>query len=63
MDEADRQVLENIKRFGCQVMHIAAEDDLPPFAYSIVWFRLSERQTGSTENSNEQHNYVFNRTR
>ena len=35
MDEADRQVLENIKRFGCQVMHIAAEDDLPPFAYSV----------------------------
>lgn len=35
MDEAERQVLENIEKFGCQVMHIAGEDDLPPFAYSV----------------------------
>ena len=35
MDKADHQVLENIQKFGCQVMHIAAEDDLPPFAYSV----------------------------
>ena len=35
MDKADRLVLENIQKFGCQVMHIAAEDDLPPFAYSV----------------------------
>ena len=31
----DSKLLENIAQFGCQVMHIAAEDDLPPFAYSV----------------------------
>jgi Domain of unknown function (DUF4262) len=35
MDEADRKILENIERFGCSVMHIAAEDQLPPFAFSV----------------------------
>ena len=31
----DAKLLENIAQFGCQVMHIGAEDDLPPFAYSV----------------------------
>ena len=35
MDDSDRQTLEHIERFGCSVMHIAAEDDLPPFTYSV----------------------------
>jgi hypothetical protein len=35
MDEPDRKILEDIERFGCSVMHIAAEDDLPPFAFSM----------------------------
>lgn len=35
MDEPDRKILEDIERFGCSVMHIAAEDELPPFAFSI----------------------------
>src|SRR5262245_53720728 len=34
-DEHHDQLMENIRKFGCQVMHIAEEDDLPPFAYSI----------------------------
>jgi Domain of unknown function (DUF4262) len=35
MDEPDRKILEDIEKFGCSVMHIAAEDDLPPFAFSV----------------------------
>src|SRR5687767_1363596 len=41
MDEADRKILENIERFGCSVMHIAAEGDLPPFAFSVGITRTS----------------------
>lgn len=35
MDNTDRKILADIDRFGCSVLHIAAEDDLPPFAYSV----------------------------
>lgn len=37
MDESEfeRETLENIEAFGCAVLHIAAEDDLPPFSYSV----------------------------
>jgi hypothetical protein len=35
MDDAERKLRKNIEEFGCQVMHIAAEDDLPPFSYSV----------------------------
>jgi hypothetical protein len=34
-DEFDRKILGDIEQFGCSVMHIAAEDDLPPFAFSL----------------------------
>ena len=37
MDESEfeRKTLANIEEFGCSVLHIAAEDDLPPFTYSV----------------------------
>jgi hypothetical protein len=35
VNATDRKILEDIESYGCSVMHIAAEDDLPPFAYSI----------------------------
>jgi hypothetical protein len=35
MDNFDRKTLENIKQYGCSVIHVAEEDNLPPFAYSI----------------------------
>lgn len=35
MDDANRTTLEHIEKFGCTVLHIAAEDDLPPFSYSV----------------------------
>ena len=42
MDESDREILEDIEQFGCSVMHIAAEDDLPPFAFSVGISRTSK---------------------
>ena len=42
MDESDRKLIENIEKFGCQVMHISAEDDLPPFAYSVGISKTSQ---------------------
>jgi len=35
MDEADQKILQDIETYGCSVMHIAAEDELPPFAFSM----------------------------
>ena len=35
MNHPDRKILEDIEQFGCSVMHIAAEDDLPPFSFSV----------------------------
>lgn len=41
MDDADRKIFQDIEHFGCSVMHIAAEDDLPPFAFSLGISRTS----------------------
>ena len=35
MDDSDRKTLEDIERYGCSVMHVSAEGDLPPFSYSV----------------------------
>jgi hypothetical protein len=35
MDERDLKTLEDIERYGCSVMHVSAEGDLPPFSYSV----------------------------
>ena len=35
MDERDQKILGDIEQFGCSVMHISAEGDLPPFSYSV----------------------------
>lgn len=35
MDAQDQRILEDIENFGCCVMHIAEEGDLPPFAFSM----------------------------
>ena len=31
----EKRTLANIAQYGCSVIHIAAEDALPPFAYSV----------------------------
>jgi len=33
--EFERRTLANIEKFGCSVLHIPAEDDLPSFTYSV----------------------------
>ena len=35
MEQADRKTLENIKEFGCSILHILEEGTLPPFSYSV----------------------------
>jgi hypothetical protein len=35
MSESDQKLLENIEQYGCSVIHIAPEGDLPPFAFSV----------------------------
>jgi len=35
MDDSDKRLLDNIEKFGCQVTHISAENDMPPFSYSV----------------------------
>ena len=35
MEEFHRKVRQDIETYGCSVLHIAAEGDLPPFAYSV----------------------------
>lgn len=35
MEDFDRRTLENIEKFGCSVLHVAEEEELPPFSYSV----------------------------
>jgi hypothetical protein len=35
MPSRHSQTQANIERFGCLVMHVSAEEDLPPFAFSV----------------------------
>jgi hypothetical protein len=35
MNAQDRKIREDIENFGCSVMHIAEEGDLPPFGFSV----------------------------
>ncbi|WP_309708150.1 DUF4262 domain-containing protein, partial [Armatimonas sp.] len=35
MSNFDQKIQEDITRFGCAVIHISEEDDLPPFSFSV----------------------------
>ncbi|MBK6922880.1 MAG: DUF4262 domain-containing protein [Deltaproteobacteria bacterium] len=35
MDAAEKKALEDIERFGCHVIHVLPEGDLPGFSYSV----------------------------
>lgn len=38
MDASERKALDDIERYGCHVIHVMAEADLPPFSYSVgIW--------------------------
>ena len=37
-DPREAKALADIARYGCHVIHVAAESDLPPFSYSVgIW--------------------------
>jgi hypothetical protein len=35
VDELKQQIRTNVEQFGCHVMHVAGEEGLPPFSYSV----------------------------
>jgi hypothetical protein len=41
MDESDRKALSDIEQYGCHIIHVMAEDDLPPFSYTVGVQRTS----------------------
>jgi hypothetical protein len=43
MDPHERKALADIAAYGCHVIHVAAEDDLPGFSYSVGIFHSSSR--------------------
>lgn len=43
MDPGEQKALADIDRYGCHVIHVAAEDELPPFSYSVGIKRSADR--------------------
>jgi hypothetical protein len=35
MDPSDQKTIADIEQYGCHVIHVMEEGDLPPFAYSV----------------------------
>lgn len=35
MDDGEKKCLDDIEKYGCHILHIIAEGDLPPFSYSV----------------------------
>lgn len=35
MEPGEQKALEDIEKFGCHIIHVLEEGDLPPFSYSI----------------------------
>jgi hypothetical protein len=42
MEPHERQTLENIEKYGCSVIHVMEEGDLPPFYYSVGITKTSQ---------------------
>jgi Domain of unknown function (DUF4262) len=42
MDANERKALANIEQYGCHIIYVMAENDLPPFAYTIGIQRTSK---------------------
>ncbi len=45
MNRGEQKALADIDKYGCHVIHVAAEDELPPFSYSVG----IERSSGAPE--------------
>ena len=37
-DSGDKKLLDNIAKYGWHCVHVSAEDDLPPFSYTVGLF-------------------------
>ena len=35
MDAGEQKAIADVEQFGCHVIHVMEQDDLPPFAYSV----------------------------
>jgi hypothetical protein len=42
MDDADRKALQDIEQYGCHIIHVMAEGELPPFSYTVGVQRSSQ---------------------
>jgi hypothetical protein len=42
MDPGETQALRDIEAYGCHVIHVMADGDLPPFSYSVGIERTSQ---------------------
>ena len=45
MDEYEQKAIDDIEKYGCHILHVFEEDDLPRFTYSIG----IERKTGKPD--------------
>ena len=45
MDEREKKVIADIEEYGCHIVHVIEEDDLPRFTYSVG----IEKTTGSPD--------------
>jgi len=36
MDAAEQKALEDIERYGCHILHVMAQGELPPFSYTLL---------------------------
>ncbi len=43
MDSAEQKALADIEQYGCHVIHVAGEGELPPFTYSVGIWKSSHR--------------------
>jgi len=43
MDEHELKAVADIERYGCHIIHVFAEDDLPSFSYSVGIWRSSRK--------------------
>jgi hypothetical protein len=43
MDAGEQKALADIERYACHIIHVAAEDELPPSSYSVGIQRSSGR--------------------
>jgi hypothetical protein len=43
MDKAERKAISDIEQYGCHIIHVFGEGELPPFTYSVGIWKSSHR--------------------